>query len=125
MHGRFSINGGQVPGLPRKSTPMHTVLGIANTGIFISRQLHSLLCSTSHYSHHKMCSSVVRQPQHSKKVQKYSPTSNITQLALVSEGLAQGPHIIHSFMPDISIELLQVHCYSEALPTTALILCRS
>ena len=28
-----------------------------------------------------------------------------------------------SFIPDISIAPLQVHCYPEALPTTALILC--
>jgi len=35
-------------------------------------------------------------------------------------------HFIHSFIPDISIAPLQVHYYySEALPTTALILCRS
>jgi len=33
--------------------------------------------------------------------------------------------IIHSFIPDISIAPLQVHYYSEALPTTALILCQS
>jgi len=32
---------------------------------------------------------------------------------------------IHSFIPDISIAPLQVHYYSEALPTTALILCKS
>ena len=32
---------------------------------------------------------------------------------------------IHSFIPDISIAPLQVHYYSEALPTRALILCRS
>ena len=31
----------------------------------------------------------------------------------------------HSFIPDISIAPLQVHYYSEALLTTALILCRS
>jgi len=30
-----------------------------------------------------------------------------------------------SFIPDISITYLQVHCYSEVLPTTAFILCRS
>jgi len=30
---------------------------------------------------------------------------------------------IHLFIPDISIVPLQVHYYSEALPTTALILC--
>ena len=33
--------------------------------------------------------------------------------------------IIHSFIQAISIAPLQVHYYSEALPTTALILCRS
>jgi len=33
-------------------------------------------------------------------------------------------HVWHSFILDISIAL-QVHKYSEALPTTALILCRS
>jgi len=32
---------------------------------------------------------------------------------------------MHSFIPDISIVPLQFHYYSEALPTTALILCRS
>ena len=32
---------------------------------------------------------------------------------------------IRSFIPDISIAPLQVHYYSEALPTTILILCRS
>jgi len=32
---------------------------------------------------------------------------------------------IHSFIEDISIAPLQVHYYSEALPTTALILYRS
>jgi len=32
--------------------------------------------------------------------------------------------IFESFIPDISIAPLQVHYYSEALPTTALILCR-
>jgi len=31
----------------------------------------------------------------------------------------------YSFLLDISIVPLQVHCYSEALPTTALILCRT
>ena len=31
----------------------------------------------------------------------------------------------HSFIPDISIAPFQVHYYSEALPTTALLLCRS
>jgi len=31
----------------------------------------------------------------------------------------------HSFIPNISIATLQVHYYSEALPTTALILCWS
>ena len=31
----------------------------------------------------------------------------------------------HSFIPDISIAPLQVHYYSEMLPTTALILCQS
>jgi len=29
----------------------------------------------------------------------------------------------HSFIPEISIAPLQVHYYSEVLPTTALILC--
>src|SRR6218665_1974849 len=33
--------------------------------------------------------------------------------------------IIHSFILDISIAPLQVHYYSEALPTAALILCQS
>ena len=33
--------------------------------------------------------------------------------------------LVSSFIPDISIEPLQVHYYSEALPTTALILCQS
>jgi len=33
--------------------------------------------------------------------------------------------LIHSFIPDISIATPQVHYYSEALPTSALILCRS
>jgi len=33
--------------------------------------------------------------------------------------------IHHSFNPDISTVPLQVHYYSEALPTTALILCGS
>jgi len=32
---------------------------------------------------------------------------------------------VHSFIPDIYIASLQVHYYSKALPTTALILCRS
>src|SRR6218665_535074 len=32
---------------------------------------------------------------------------------------------IHSFIPDTSITPLPVHCYSEALPTTASILHRS
>jgi len=32
--------------------------------------------------------------------------------------------VINSFIPDISIALLQVHYYSEAILTTALILCR-
>jgi len=32
--------------------------------------------------------------------------------------------LVHSFILDISIAPLQVHYYSEALPTTALILCR-
>jgi len=32
---------------------------------------------------------------------------------------------IHSFIQDISKAPLQVHYYSEVLPTTALILCRS
>jgi len=32
---------------------------------------------------------------------------------------------MHSFIQDISITPLQAHNYSEALPTTALILCRS
>jgi len=36
-----------------------------------------------------------------------------------------GGRAIHSFIPDISIAPLQVHYYSEALQTTALILCRS
>jgi len=33
--------------------------------------------------------------------------------------------LVHSLIPDISIAPLQVHDYSEALPTTALILCLS
>jgi len=33
--------------------------------------------------------------------------------------------VIRSFIPDVSIAPLQVHYYSEALPTTALILCPS
>jgi len=33
--------------------------------------------------------------------------------------------VINGFILDISIALLQVHYYSEALPATALILCRS
>ena len=33
--------------------------------------------------------------------------------------------VIHSFIPNISIVLLQVHYFSEALPTTALVLCWS
>src|SRR6218665_2732839 len=37
----------------------------------------------------------------------------------------KGLEVIHSFIPDISIAPLQVHYYSEALPATALILCRS
>jgi len=32
---------------------------------------------------------------------------------------------IHSLIPDIYIAPLQLHYYSEALTTTALILCRS
>jgi len=32
---------------------------------------------------------------------------------------------LYPFIPNISIALLQVHYYSEALPTTALVLCRS
>jgi len=37
-----------------------------------------------------------------------------------------GKHIsIHSFIQDISMVPLQAHYYSEALPLTALILCRS
>jgi len=32
--------------------------------------------------------------------------------------------VIHSFIPDISIAPLQVHYYSEAFPTKALILCQ-
>jgi len=32
---------------------------------------------------------------------------------------------IHPFVPDISIAPLQVHYYTEVLPTTALILCKS
>src|SRR6218665_1612012 len=39
--------------------------------------------------------------------------------------LAIRSKFIHSFIPDISIEPLKVHYYSEALPTTALILCRN
>jgi len=31
---------------------------------------------------------------------------------------------IHSFVPYISVAPLQVHYYAEALPTTAMILCR-
>jgi len=33
--------------------------------------------------------------------------------------------LFHSFIPDVSIVILRVHYYSEALPTTALILCQS
>ena len=33
--------------------------------------------------------------------------------------------VIHSFIPNISRAPLQVHYYSEVLPTTAFILCRS
>jgi len=33
--------------------------------------------------------------------------------------------VIHSFIPDISIAPVEVHYYSEALSTTALMLCRS
>src|SRR6218665_1066174 len=33
--------------------------------------------------------------------------------------------VVHSFIPDISVVPLQIHYYSEALPTTALILCHS
>jgi len=33
--------------------------------------------------------------------------------------------VVHSFILDISIVPLQIYYYSEALPTTALILCRS
>jgi len=38
----------------------------------------------------------------------------------------EADHTAHSFLiPDISVAPLQVHYYSEALPTTALILCHS
>jgi len=43
---------------------------------------------------------------------------------VVSKSIFQSTLIIHSFIPDVSIALPQVH-YSEALPTTALIPCRS
>ena len=38
---------------------------------------------------------------------------------------SEAEDMIHSFIPDISIAQLQVHYYSEALSTTALLLCPS
>jgi len=46
----------------------------------------------------------------------------------ISTNSNHGLHVstfIHSFILNISIAPLQVHHYSEALPTTALIQCRS
>ena len=44
---------------------------------------------------------------------------NKTKLLIVEHS----SRTFHSFIPDISIAPFQVHYYSEALPTTALILC--
>jgi len=43
----------------------------------------------------------------------------------IKVGLKETSSLLHSFIPDTSIAPLQVHYYSEAHSTTALILCRS
>src|SRR6218665_2055348 len=43
----------------------------------------------------------------------------------VSRSLTSAATLPHAFIRDISIASFQVHYYSEALTTTALILCRS
>jgi len=42
MHGRFTINGGHVPGLPPKSTPMFGVNIYVRSKIYLVRSSHDL-----------------------------------------------------------------------------------